>query len=127
MPNVLVLNMTANLIIGAYQHIGADDVATIRHKYSRLGLYKNCSFRVLQVCDVIFDKYLKLDCKYSRPGVYRGAEWPVTIKQLLRASDGFRATIAHITPRRRRAATGEQISSMGQSVCRIDKRTHKGL
>ena len=100
--NVLVLNMEENLITNAYQHVSDDDVLSIKHKYSRLALYRNVESRnateckVMQVCDVIFSKYLALDTKYG------DREWPVTIKQLMRASEAFRDAVTRTSPKKPR-------------------------
>lgn len=97
MSNVLVLNMEENLITNAYQHVSDDDVLSIKHKYSRLALYKHVEGRntteckVMQVCDVIFSKYLALDAKHG------DRQWPVTIKQLMRASEAFRDAVIRMT------------------------------
>lgn len=97
MSNVLVLNMEENLITNAYQHVSDDDVLSIKHKYSRLALYKNArECRVMQVCDVIYGKYLALDAKYG------DREWPVSIKQLMGASEAFRNAVTRTSPKKPR-------------------------
>lgn len=96
MSNVLVLNMSENLIMNGYQHVSDDDVLSIKHKCSRITLYRDVECRVMQVCDVIYGKYLALDAKYG------DREWPVSIKQLMGASEAFRNAVTRTSPKKPR-------------------------
>lgn len=109
MPNALVLNQRANLIIAGYQHLTNEALTIIKEKYAQLGRSKNVNYKLLLVCDVIFHKWLKLETKYKGPMGQRGTGFPVTIKQLMGASEAFRKTITSITPQKdQRGATEGQ-------------------
>lgn len=107
MPNILVLDMRANLIVDGYQHLTSEALAIIKEKYAQLGRSKNLNYRVMLVCDVIFHKWLRLESKYS------GMDWPVTIKQLMRASVAFRSAITCITPQKGHRGVAGSKSAVG--------------
>ncbi|MBH3346980.1 hypothetical protein [Pseudomonas putida] len=89
--NVLVLNMSDNLIIEGRQHVTNDEVVDMKRRYTAYS-----QFKVIQVCDVIFAKWQTLDAKYD------DRKWPVTIKQLMRASEAFRNAVTRISPKKHR-------------------------
>lgn len=112
MSNALILNMRANLIIDGYQHLTSEALAIIKEKYAQSGRSKNVNYRVMLVCDVIFHKWLKLETKYS------GTAFPVTIKQLMGASEAFRSTISSITPQKgQRGAIGSKSTVGNPTLC----------
>ncbi|KIY39136.1 hypothetical protein TZ03_18690 [Pseudomonas sp. 10-1B] len=87
MFNCLIMNMTENHIIDAYQGISDVTLTHIKHQY------RHSMFKVMLVCPTIFSKYKQLHkCKHGN----------IPINHLVRISNAYRDAIKHISPRKRK-------------------------
>ena len=84
---LLALHWPSNSIHTGYENVTADEQLVIEHRY------KGSHWHLMQVCDVIFEKYRKLHAKND----------DVPINQLVRISKSFLSAVKQLKPAIRRS------------------------
>ncbi|SDE24443.1 hypothetical protein SAMN05216185_1223 [Pseudomonas guariconensis] len=83
----LALHWPSNSIHTGYENVTADEQLVIKHRY------KGSQWHLVQVCDVIFEKYHKLHVEHDS----------VSVNQLVRVSKAFLSAVKQLKPAVRRS------------------------